>query len=202
MFVGFNLAFFPMHLTGLAGMSRRIYTYPADMGWDSWNLIVTIGSFIFAVGVLVSVANFLGAARRGALAGPNPWKADTLEGPLDSPPAAYGSVHIPTVVSRHPLWDAHDEEFDPLGERILDQGRLTIATTWREARRAAIAQMPEDTIAPLVLALAFTAVFAALLIQALWGALAFTLVSLIVTAVWLWPEPEKQAAKEPGKRFA
>jgi cytochrome c oxidase subunit 1/cytochrome c oxidase subunit I+III len=191
MFVGFNLAFFPMHLTGLAGMPRRIYTYPSGMGWDGTNLLITVGAAVLAVGVLVSLLNFVLSARSGAPAGPNPWNADTLEWSLDSPPPVYASAHIPTVASRHPLWDAHDEEYDPGGERILAEGRLTLATTWRDARPVAISQMPEDTATPLLLALALTALFSALLLKALWFLAAFAVISLIVAAVWLWPRPEE-----------
>jgi heme/copper-type cytochrome/quinol oxidase subunit 1 len=192
MFVGFNLAFFPMHLTGLQGMPRRIYTYPAGMGWEGTNLLITFGSLVLAVGVLVSLVNFISGSRRGALAGPNPWNADTLEWATDSPPAVYASTHIPTVVSRHPLWDAHDEEYDPRGERILDEGRLTLATTWRKAEPAAISQMPEDTATPLLLGLALTGLFSALLLKALWMTAAFAVISLIIAAVWFWPEPPEE----------
>lgn len=190
MFVGFNLAFFPMHVTGLLGMPRRIYTYPEGMGWDSWNLWASIGAVVLAVGALVSVLNFFISARRGATAGRNPWNADTLEWSTDSPPAVYGSEHIPTVASRHPLWDEHDEEHDPHHERVLDQGRLTLSTTWFEARPAGVARMPEDTITPLLLALGLTVFFAAILAKALWVAAAALVFGVLVVAVWLWPERE------------
>ena len=194
MFIGFNLAFFPMHLAGLQGMPRRIYTYPKEMGWDGTNLLITIGSLVLATGILISLVNFIVSARRGAPAGRNPWNADTLEWALDSPPAAYATEHIPTVVSRHPLWDAHDEEYDPGDQRVLDKGRLTLATTWRHAEPVAVSQMPEDTSTPLLLGLALTALFSALLLKALWAAAAFAVLSLIIAAVWLWPDREAAAA--------
>jgi heme/copper-type cytochrome/quinol oxidase subunit 1 len=194
MFLGFNLAFFPMHLIGLEGMPRRIYTYPSGMGWDDWNLAISIGAYLFAAGAALSLVNFIVCSRRGHPAGNDPWRADTLEWLLDSPPAPFGSVHLPTVASRHPLWDAHDEERDPTGERILDHGRLTLATSWRDARPVAIAQMPEDTTAPLLVALAMTAIFCALLLKALAWAVAFATLSLALTAYWLWPE-----APEPDR---
>jgi cytochrome c oxidase subunit I len=194
MFIGFNVAFFPMHLTGLAGMPRRIYTYPSGLGWDSLNVTITIGGFILALGVLVSLVNVAVSLRRGRPAGPNPWKADTLEWSTASPPPPYGSVHIPTVVSRHPLWDEHEEERDPAGERILDQQRLTIATSWLDARPIALTKMPEDTVMPLLLSLALTAVFTAVLLKSVSWAGVFAVVCLVLTAAWLWPEPEKHAA--------
>jgi cytochrome c oxidase subunit 1/cytochrome c oxidase subunit I+III len=194
MFVGFNLGFFPMHIVGLLGMPRRIYTYPASMGWDSWNLVISIGAILFAVGVLVSLVNFIVSARDGEKAGPNPWGADTLEWSVESPPPSYGSVHLPTVRSRNPLWDAHDEESDPRDERVLDQGRLTLTTHWRHATPLGVARMPEDTMTPLLLALALTAVFCAVLLKALAWAAVFVVLSLAATAAWLWPQHPKEPA--------
>jgi cytochrome c oxidase subunit 1/cytochrome c oxidase subunit I+III len=193
MFIGFNLGFFPMHLMGLAGMPRRIYTYPSGLGWGEMNLLATIGAFLLAIGILVSVWNFFVSLRSGERAGRNPWHADSLEWSTESPPAPYGSVHIPTVRSRHPLWDAHEEEHDPAGERILDRGRLTISTSRLDAVPLALAQMPQDTIAPLVLSILITAVFTALLLKALWIAAALALLGLLATAWWLWPSAEQVA---------
>lgn len=200
MFVGFNLGFFPMHLVGLEGMPRRIYTYPAGMGWSDMNLLITIGAVVFAVGVLVSLVNFIVSARSGLPAGPNPWQADTLEWSVESPPPPFGSLHIPTVASRHPLWDVHDEEYDPSGERILAGGRLTLATSWLDARPVGVAKMPEDTIMPLLLALALTGVFSALLLRALGIAAAFSALGLAFAAIWLWPEkpPAPARGRDPG----
>ena len=192
MFIGFNLAFFPMHLTGMAGMPRRIYTYPSGMGWDTLNLTVTIGAFVFAVGVLISLINVVMSACRGVPAGPDPWQADSLEWSMSSPPPAYGSAHIPTVVSRHPLWDEHDEESDPTGARVLDQGRLTLVTSWLDARPIALAKMPEDTIMPLLLALALSAVFTGVLLKSVSLTGVFAIVGLLLAGAWLWPEKEKQ----------
>ncbi|WP_051241583.1 cytochrome c oxidase subunit I [Azohydromonas australica] len=192
MFTGFNLGFFPMHLLGLAGMPRRIYTYPGSMGWDTNNLLVTLGAFLFAAGLLVTLVNCIVSRHRGLPAGKNPWKADSLEWSTESPPAHYGSVHIPTVTSRHPLWDAHEEEHDPGGERILSQGRLTLATSGLDARVRAISKMPEDTLMPLLAALALTALCFAVLVKAMWVALGAVLLTALVAAFWLWPEAEKK----------
>ena len=195
MFVGFNAAFFPMHLVGLAGMPRRIYTYPADMGWDGWNMVITIGAYLFAIGVAVNLVNFFVSSRRGTRSPADPWGSDTLEWSVSSPPPAFGSVHIPTVVSRNPLWDEHAEEGDPHGDRILDQGRLTLATQWRFATPQGVSRMPEDTMAPLILALLLTALFCAALLHApAWVAGIFLLV-LVCVGYWLWP---KHAATAPG----
>ena len=126
-----------------------------------------------------------------AEAGPNPWNADSLEWDVESPPPSYGVLHIPEVTSRHPLWDPHDESEDPHEERLLDHSRLTLATTWLAAEPRALSQMPEDTLAPLVLALVLTAWFTAILLKLVWIALGVTAAALLVAGWWLWPKPEK-----------
>jgi cytochrome c oxidase subunit I+III len=191
MFVGFNLAFFPMHLLGVLGMPRRIYTYKSGLGWDGMNMLITIGAFILAFGILLSLINFFSSLKNGRLAGRNPWNADTLEWSTESPPEPYGSVHIPTVVTRHPLWDEHEEEEDPEGERVLDQDRLTLASTWLDADTTAVSRMPEDTILPLLLAAGFFLLFIALTFQWMWLALATVIYSFAIAAVWFWPKPQE-----------
>lgn len=190
-FIGFNVGFFPMHLMGIAGMPRRIYTYPKELGLGSLNMTSTIGSFIFAIGILMTIWNFVWSLRSGKLAGKDPWKADTLEWATDSPPAAYEVVHIPTVTSRSPLWDDHDEDYDPYNERILDQARLTMVTTWLDATPVAISRIPEDSLAPLWLALALFVFFGSMIMQWLWVALASIIVTVACVCYWVWPKPQK-----------
>jgi cytochrome c oxidase subunit 1 len=103
--IGFHLTFDFMHIPGLLGMPRRIYTYEPGRGWDIWNLIVTIGVFFQALGTVVFVANLLWSHFRGPAAGGDPWDAWTLEWSTPSPPPAYNFASIPEVKSRRPLWD-------------------------------------------------------------------------------------------------
>jgi cytochrome c oxidase subunit 1 len=103
--VGFNVTFLPMHWLGMIGMPRRIYTYPADRGWDLWNLVVSLGVLFQAAAVLVFVVNVAIALRRGARAGDDPWDAWTLEWATTSPPPPYNFETVPVVGSRRPLWD-------------------------------------------------------------------------------------------------
>jgi cytochrome c oxidase subunit I len=103
--IGFHLTFDFMHIPGLLGMPRRIYTYEPGRGWDIWNLIVTIGVFFQALGTLVFVANLLWSYFKGKAAGNDPWDAWTLEWSANSPPPAYNFTTIPAIKSRRPLWD-------------------------------------------------------------------------------------------------
>src|SRR6266852_6263103 len=112
--VGFNVTFLPMHWLGMIGMPRRIYTYPADRGWDFWNLVVSLGVLFQAAAVLVFVVNVAIALRRGARAGDDPWDAWTLEWATTSPPPPYNFETVPVVGSRRPLWDLKHPD-DPDG---------------------------------------------------------------------------------------
>ena len=111
--IGFHLTFDFMHIPGLLGMPRRIYTYEPGRGWDIWNLVVTIGVAFQAAGVLVFAGNLIWSYFKGKIAGSDPWDAWTLEWSTTSPPPAYNFASIPTVRSRRPVWDLkHPEDPD------------------------------------------------------------------------------------------
>ena len=111
--IGFHLTFDFMHIPGILGMPRRIYTYEPGRGWEIWNVIVTIGVFFQIAGTIVFVANLLYSIFRGAPAGNDPWDAWTLEWSTTSPPPDYNFASVPVVNSRRPLWDIkHPEDPD------------------------------------------------------------------------------------------
>ncbi len=104
MMIGMNVAFFPMHFSGLLGMPRRIYTYDSQLGLDSLNLVSTVGAFLFGASFLIFMFNVWWSRKRGAVAGKNPWNAATLEWAMSSPPPVYNFSVQPEVHSRLPLW--------------------------------------------------------------------------------------------------
>lgn len=183
--IGFHVAFFPMHITGLQGMPRRVYTYQAGLGWDQLNLTSTLGALILFVAVLLLVINVLRTLRSGQPAGNNPWGAGTLEWATTSPPQRYNFEPLPAVHSRQPLWE-------PAGERgeyrfaAFEGRRETLGTDGFDATPEMRIPLPGNTIIPF-----FAAVAAALMI----GSMVFSLTVFTVGAVllgillfvWHWP---------------
>jgi cytochrome c oxidase subunit 1 len=112
--IGFNLTFITMHVPGILGMPRRIYTYQADRGWEIWNLVTTLGVPLQLIAVLIFAVNVVLSLRRGTLAGDDPWDAWTLEWATTSPPPSYNFDAIPVTTSRRPLWDLKHPD-DPDG---------------------------------------------------------------------------------------
>jgi len=191
MFVGFNLGFFPMHIVGLMGMPRRIYTYGAGMGWGPMNLVISLGAFLFAIGVLLLLINLAVSLKRGEASGPNPWSAPTLEWSAPSPPPPYNFAVIPTIESRHPLWEDWLNE-SPARSRLtegllLDRGRETLATTPLDAEPNLILEMPADSFAPFVLTCGLSIGFVAALFHLWWGVAVGGLIVIGALVDWFWP---------------
>jgi cytochrome c oxidase subunit I+III len=200
MFVGMNVAFFPMHLVGMLGMPRRIYTYDAGLGWGTTNLVITIGAYLFAVGVLLFIINVFLSLRNGVLAGDNPWDAGTLEWSMPSPPPPYNFGSIPVVASRHPLWEdrlpAEGTGASILnGGPTLGEGRETFGTSVLDAEPTSVMRMPEDSAWPLVLAVALTVVCYGLLLPSNVLTIIGFVFAIVSTIGWLSPSTDSVAER-------
>src|SRR5207248_2516947 len=156
-FVGTMLTFFPMHIVGLLGMTRRVYTYHSGFGWDAYNMSETIGAFILAGGLLMIFGNLLWSRFRGAPAGPDPFFGGTLEWMTSSPPPPYNFLVIPRVASPYPNWDRVE------GGLPLDHGHETPATTVRDGHFDEVLHMPSESGWPIALAFSLTILFIMLL---------------------------------------
>jgi cytochrome c oxidase subunit I+III len=196
-FVGFNLLFFPMHISGLLGMPRRVYTYALGLGWDLWNLLSTVGAYVVAFGFLVTVVNFLRSQRRGRPAGDDPWGGDSLEWATSSPPPPYNFAAVPVVHSAYPLWEERfRERLDAARgseDRQLAGDHEVLRTSELDAEPERAVEMPDETIVPLVVAVGFLLAFGGLLAgQYLLAALGVPVV-LAGLAAWAWPKREELA---------
>jgi cytochrome c oxidase subunit I len=123
MLIGFNLTFFPMHILGLNGMPRRVYTYPEGLGFEALNRLETIGSLVLGFSFVVFILNIIMTWRSPAKAPGDPWNGATLEWSIPSPPQAWNFNEIPVVHSRDPLWELKRERGSPVPEPPLLDGR-------------------------------------------------------------------------------
>ncbi len=164
-FVGFHITFFPMHVAGLFGMPRRIYTYPAGLGWDVWNLASTLGMIVLTAGFAVFVWDVVAAMRHGPEAGPNPWDADGLEWATSSPPPPFDHAALTPVTSRNPLWDDGDRKAieSAAGPALAGDHHEVLGTTVVEGDPDQVIRMPGDSHWPLLLAISMLVLFLGLL---------------------------------------
>ena len=200
MFVGFNVTFLPMHLTGLRGMPRRVFTYPEGMGVDWLNLISTLGAFVLAAGILVFAWDLLRPKGREPLAPRNPWRAGTLEWSADRPGRPWGSRSIPYVTSRYPLWQQ-----ERIVER-MDQGRFylpdaeeglreTIVTTVLDARPIQVMRVTGPAYITIAAAAFTGGAFIFPTFHVYWPAVICAVGAVACVLYWLWTStalvPEK-----------
>ena len=188
MFGGFNLAFFPMHIAGLMGMPRRVYTYDAQLGWEVPNLLSSIGAFVFAAGVLLFLVDAARTWLRPAQRNPNPWQAGTLEW---LPSGNYGTRSIPQVHSREPLWGRAGLAAEvESGQHWLPGSvtglRETLVTSPVRARPLHLLVLPGDGWLPLLAGLGTAGFFLLLTVQWIALAVAFGLLGLAAMLAWLW----------------
>ncbi|HYX85669.1 MAG TPA: cytochrome c oxidase subunit I [Gaiellales bacterium] len=194
-FVGTALTFFPMHIVGLLGMTRRVYTYPSGLGWDSYNLAETIGAFILTGGLLMIFLNLAVSRFRGAPAGSDPFYGGTLEWATSSPPPPYNFAVIPAVRSAYPNWDRDDRAADERrlerGDLVFADGHETPASTVRDGLLDEIVEMPSESPWPLVLAICVSVIFVMLLTSHYAVAGLFAALAALSLAAWHWHEPEE-----------
>jgi cytochrome c oxidase subunit I+III len=188
MFVGFNVSFLPMHLTGLLGMPRRVWTYPAGMGWDTLNMVSTIGAFTIAAGVLVFVVDLLLNFRPGEGGSDNPWGAGTLEW---LPNDVYSTRSIPLITSREPLWERPElarevEEGRHFLPNAPTGGRETIVTSAVDAKPQYLIQMPGPGWAHFLAAVFTAAFFLLLTVKLVVPSLICGVLAVVSCVVWVW----------------
>jgi cytochrome c oxidase subunit I+III len=200
-FTGFNIAFLPMHLTGLRGMPRRVFTYPAGIGFDALNLTTTIGAFILAAGLAVVFWDIVRPKKKQPYAERNPWQAGTIEWTQEMPGKPWGIRSIPEIDSRYPLWD------QPNFVRDIDEGRFylpdaeegrreTIITSVIDAEPQQCARLPGSSFVTLWAALATGGFFIFGTYHWWWPAMLSLAAALCVIIYWLWTGtaliPEKE----------
>ncbi len=190
-FVGFNLAFLPMHFTGLRGMPRRVFTYAEGLGFDGLNLASTIGAFVLAVGLVLVGVDVVRPRRRHGYAPRDPWGAGTLEWLQEMPGKPWGIRSIPRIDSRYPLWQ------QPNLMRDVDEGRCYLADAEEGQRETLVTsvvdavpiqcqRLPGPSFLPLVAALTLGGFFVLGTFHAWPAAMASLVVAIGVVCAWLW----------------
>jgi len=188
-FIGFNLTFFPMHILGLRGMPRRVYTYPAEVGWGPLNMLASAGALLMVAGVAVFLFNLYRSSRVGAVAGDNPWGASTLEWATSSPPPNCNFVHPPTVAGRDPLWQNPPDQ--PVVVGLRTDVRDVLITYVLDAEPDHRVEFPKPSMWPLLTAIATTGFFIGSIFTP-WAVPIGAIPVGITLTGWFWP-------KEPGE---
>ncbi|WP_245318247.1 MULTISPECIES: cytochrome c oxidase subunit I [unclassified Mesorhizobium] len=188
-FSGFNLTFFPMHILGLQGMPRRIYTYQPEMPWSGLNMFISLSGIVLAAGFLLFFIDAIRSARSGPVAPANPWGASTLEWATSSPPPSYNFARLPVVESLEPLSDRSD----PLGivEGLYTDRRELLITSVVEARAQARESSVGNSIWPLLAALATSAMLIWSIFTpwaVVWGSIPIA----IALIGWFWPKGDPE----------
>jgi cytochrome c oxidase subunit I+III len=188
LFIGVNLTFFPMHIAGLLGMPRRVWTYLPGLGWELPNLLASVGAGVLASGFALAFADILRRVRLAADVDFNPWNAPTLEWlPLGN----FGTRSIPRIDSREPLWDHPKlrEEVDA-GQHYLPGlvtgTRETIVTSPRSARPEYILRLPGPSWLPFIAGVGTAAFFFLLTVKLFVPAGLAAAVTLFCLLRWAW----------------
>jgi cytochrome c oxidase subunit 1 len=197
LFVGFNVTFFPMHILGLMGMPRRVYTYPEEMSWTTLNVVSSLGALLLVLGGIMLLYNVAHSYRAGAVAGDNPWNADSLEWATTSPPPVYNFLEIPVVEGRHALWQR--SPVPPVVTGIRSDKREVLVTDVMDAEPAHLDEFPAPSIWPFLTAVATSAMLVAVIFTP-WGVVYGSLPILVTLVGWFWPK--KRAREHVEEPFA
>jgi cytochrome c oxidase subunit 1 len=185
LFIGFNVTFFPMHILGFQGMPRRVYTYPAEMGWGLLNLVSTLGAVALILGGALLVFNVVRSYVAGQVAPDDPWRGETLEWATSSPPPVYNFLHIPIVEGRHAMWDRSAPP--PVVVGVRSDCREVLVTDVMDAQPVHDYELPQPSIWPFLCAVVTSAFFIGTIFTA-W-ALPLSVLPLTVTLIgWFWPK--------------
>jgi heme/copper-type cytochrome/quinol oxidase subunit 1 len=185
-FIGFHLTFFPMHQLGLDGMPRRVFSYDAATGWGPLNLVATVGAMVLGLGVVITAGNAIIAARRGRLAGADPWAGDGLEWTTASPPPRYNFAFLPTVCDRYAAWTSPPDQ--PVVHGVRTDRPELLVTGLVDAEPDHRTELASHSLAPLAAALATGATFIGSIFTP-WAIPAGTLLVAIALIAWFWPRP-------------
>jgi cytochrome c oxidase subunit I+III len=191
--VGFNLTFFPMHILGLWGMPRRVYTYQPETGWADLNLLASIGAVVIALSVLVFLANVYVSLRAGEKAADDPWGASTLEWATSSPPPDYNFVNPPTVAGRDPLWQNPPDQ--PVVVGLRDDVRDVLVTFVLDAEPDHRSEFPEPSIWPFFAAVATSGLFIGSIFTP-WAVVFGAVPLFIALTGWFWPKKPGEAGTQ------
>jgi cytochrome c oxidase subunit I+III len=191
LFVGFNVTFLPMHITGLRGMPRRVFTYPEGLGFETLNLVSTIGAFVLAAGFVIVLWDVVRPKGKAPWSPRNPWHAGTLEWVQEMPGKAWGIRSIPEIDSRYPVWD------QPNLVRDIDEGRFylpdaeeglreTLITSVIDAQPQQCQRLPGSSFIPLVAALGTGGFFVFGTFHLWWPATVSLVAAIGLVVYWLW----------------
>jgi hypothetical protein len=173
-------------------MPRRVYTYPANMGWADWNLLSTLGAYLIGVSVLLFIVNVAKSLRTGMPAGDNPWGAPDLEWATSSPPPPYNFADLPLVEGSAPLWSG--QEAMPAVTGLGTDRREVLLTDAVEAAPQIRWILPEPSLWPLLSALGLTVMFVWSIFSP-WGVVWGAILPAIGLTVWFWPKKPQSETK-------
>jgi cytochrome c oxidase subunit 1 len=155
MLLGFNMTFAPMHILGLNGMARRTYRYPEGLGWEFWNQVATVGSFLIGISFIFFAWNIIRSRKRGAVAGNDPWDGRTLEWSISSPPPVHNFDEVPVVQHVDDFWHrkyATDDEGRAVRMPDVTGGTIAETATGDDDQPQEDMHMPSPSYFPIIAA--------------------------------------------------